>query len=215
MVIWRQHLPPTSIKGSTLRWEIFQWRTRGDSNKGCHLNRSGECSPYLRGSTSPHSPLCSPSRRSDALSNQQLLQTTRLCSPAHKARWHTLPWWNWMRGIVKFCSVEKKRSMGVERLVEESLIKERCKVWLPPSGETKLFIGSGTFSYLTMRERLPKHKTRMIMIAIGLCGSFKLSLYRSMLTSLETMDLMQQRRLFCSQEHTRHNFQGHLVKEQH
>lgn len=51
----------------------------------------------------------------------------------------------------KFCSVVKKKSMRVAGLVEESLIKERCKVWLPPSGETKLFIGSRNFSYLTMR----------------------------------------------------------------
>lgn len=63
-------------------------------------------------STLLHSPLCFRSRSSDALSNQQLLQTTRLCSPAHKATWHALPWWTWMRGIVNSAAAwwwEKKK----------------------------------------------------------------------------------------------------------
>ncbi len=48
-----------------------------------------------------------------------------------------------MRGIVNSAAWCKKKSMRVGRLVvKESLIKERCKVWLPPSGETKLFIRS-------------------------------------------------------------------------
>ncbi len=56
-----------------------------------------------------------------------------------------------MRGIVNSAVWWKKKSMRVGRLVEESLIKERCKVWFPPLGETKLLIRSRIFSYLTMR----------------------------------------------------------------
>lgn len=50
-----------------------------------------------------------------------------------------------MRGIVNPAAwwKKKKRILRVGRLVEEGLIKERCEVWLPPSGETKLFIRPG------------------------------------------------------------------------
>lgn len=112
-----------------------------------------------------------------------------------------------MRGIVNSAAwLEKKKrskSMRVGRLVEESLIKERCKVWLPPSGEAKLFISSRNFSYLTMGAS-PQNIKHVRLSA--LLDSHQAPFNQNMLPILETMD---------SQEHKKtQNFQGHL-KEQH
>lgn len=49
-----------------------------------------------------------------------------------------------IRGVVKVCGAVRKEGY------EESVLSKR-DVWLPPSGETKLFIPSGKFSHLTMR----------------------------------------------------------------
>lgn len=96
------------------------------------------------------------------LSNQQWLQTTRLRSPAHKARWHALPWWNWMRGLGKSSVVEKNK-WELGRLLEESLIKERWKVWR--ASLNFFWVPENLFNW-TMRAF---HKTCIIISPSGRC----------------------------------------------
>lgn len=199
------------------RWEIFSGEPEATVTKArrCDLNRSGECSPYLRGSTPPNSPFLFPSQSSDVLSNQQLLQTTRLCSPTHKARWHALPWWSWMRGIVNPAAwrKKKKRILRVGRLVEESLIKERREVWLPPSGETKLFIRPGKI-LLSDNESFSRNiKHIRLWSQLDSAAALNFPFIRKCWQALK---LWIPHGLFCSHEHKRrHFFSGPLGKKQH
>lgn len=99
-----------------MRWEVRKYSSGGPEatlTKACHrdLNRSGDYSPYLRGSTSP-TPLLSTllsylikccAQTPTVASDNQIMFSS------HKARRHTLPWWSWMRGIVNSTKKKKKK----------------------------------------------------------------------------------------------------------
>lgn len=62
--------------------------------------------------------------------------------------------------------------------------QKRCKVWLPPSGETKLFISSRKLFYLTERASPKTYDYHCNWTLVLLETPF----IRNTLTSLETMD---------------------------
>lgn len=115
--------------------------------------------PPLPPLPSPPYPNSSPRlpQLSDVFADRQLLQTTR---SANKARWRTLPWWTWMRGILNSAGWWKRREgqeetgrMVVEKL-SQCVAKEQAQVQLPLSSGTKLFKSSRELSYLKMNVTL-------------------------------------------------------------